>query len=152
MIHEIPSKEVSRSYYQDGEKPDTEKMKAAAAVGGGKGATKTYHPFDDKSKNGTVTTYSNDNKVTIWDCVDAEGNVTKATAVKIGNKTYYDWESDGKIDCVDTETVIQKKIEINKDKLKSILEKKQNNSQESISISQDPKERINKIKNDFGLS
>ena len=103
--------QVSRSYYKDGEKPDTEKMKRDAIAGDDKGTTRTYHPGDDINKNGVVTEYSNGNKVTIWDCEDANGNVTKATSIKIGDKTYIDWESDGKIDCVDTTTFVEKKKE-----------------------------------------
>ena len=102
---------VSRSYYEDGQKPDTEKMKRDAIVDGDEGTTKTYHPGGDKNKNGVITEYSNGNKVTIWDCEHGDGKVTKATAIKIGDKSYIDWESDGKIDCVDTTTFIEMKKE-----------------------------------------
>ena len=95
-------------------------MKGDAAVGGGKGKTEKYHPYGDSNKNGVKTTYSNGNEVTIWDCEDARGNVTKATAIKIGNKTYSDWESDGKIDCVDTEIFLENKKEEKAERFKHL--------------------------------
>ena len=120
MTDKVTTTQTTRAYYQDARKPDTEKMKGDAAVGGGNGKISPYHPSGEGDKLGVTTEYSNGNKVTIWECEDANGNVTTATSIKIGNKTYYDWDSDGKIDCVDTEKTVTKKKEEVEQSLKGL--------------------------------
>ena len=109
MADNVNFTQTTRAYYQDARKPDTEKMKGDAAVGGGAGKITHYKPSGESDKLGVQIKYSNGNEVTIWECEDGNGNVTNATSIQIGDKIYYDWESDGKIDCVDTKTVATKK-------------------------------------------
>ena len=87
--------QTARANYEN-PKPDTEALKKQAAEGK-KGTVESYHPFENPNLNGESTKYYNGNEVCIWD-----SEYGRSTSVKIGNTIYYDFESDGKIDCVDT--------------------------------------------------
>ncbi len=102
-----------RTYFDAAKKPELKAALKQATKGAKVTGKSTYHPFNKADKYGQVTKYSNGVQVTVWDCTNANGVTTKATSIKIGKNTFIDWESDGKIDCVDTPITPKKTDETN---------------------------------------